>query len=64
MNPVGRSLQVPAGGVALDADLVVPEPAGGVVVFARSHYLVKGRSNLSDASLVFNEALPYSLCLR
>ncbi|HMF98081.1 MAG TPA: hypothetical protein VKE96_27460 [Vicinamibacterales bacterium] len=34
------------------------------LLLARSHYLVKGRSNLSDASLVFNEALPYSLCLR
>jgi putative phosphoribosyl transferase len=34
MNLVERSLQIPAGGVALDADLVVPEPAGGVVLFA------------------------------
>src|SRR3981081_1849380 len=34
MNLVERSLQIPVGGVALDADLVVPEPAGGVVVFA------------------------------
>jgi hypothetical protein len=34
------------------------------LLLARSNYLVKGRSNLSDASLVFNEALPYSLCLR
>ena len=34
------------------------------LLLARSSYLVKGRSNLSDASLVFNDALPYSLCLR
>src|SRR5262245_31973981 len=34
------------------------------LLLARSSYLVKGRSNLSDASLVFNETLPYSLCLR
>jgi hypothetical protein len=34
------------------------------LLLARSHYLVKGRSNLSDASLVFNVELPYSLCLR
>jgi hypothetical protein len=34
MNLVERSLQIPAGGVALDADLLVPEPAGGVVLFA------------------------------
>lgn len=33
------------------------------LLLARTHYLVKGRSNLSDASLLFNEALPYSLCL-
>ena len=34
------------------------------LLLARSHYLVKGRSNLSDASLAFNVDLPYSLCLR
>ncbi len=34
MNLVERSLQIPAGGVALDADLVVPEPTGGAVLFA------------------------------
>src|SRR5258707_10150325 len=33
MNLAGRSLQIPAGGVALDADLMVPEPAGGAVLF-------------------------------
>ncbi len=34
MNLVEQSLRIPAGDVTLDADLVVPEPAGGVVVFA------------------------------
>ena len=34
MNLVEQSLHIPAGDVTLDADLVVPEPAGGVVVFA------------------------------
>ena len=29
---------------------------------SRSSYLVKGRSNLSDASLAFNPQLPYSFC--
>ena len=30
------------------------------LVLAATSYLVKGRSNLSDASLVFNPQLPYS----
>jgi hypothetical protein len=30
---------------------------------AATDYLVKGRSNLSDASLAFNRRLPYSFCL-
>ena len=34
MNLVEQSVQIPAGGVALDADMVVPEPATGVVLFA------------------------------
>ena len=34
MNLVEQSLQIPAGGVALDADVAVPEPTGGVVLFA------------------------------
>ena len=34
MNLVEQSLQIPAGGVALDADLAVPEPQRGVVLFA------------------------------
>jgi hypothetical protein len=34
------------------------------LLLAASSYLVKGRSNLSDASLVFNPRLPYSFCLR
>jgi hypothetical protein len=32
------------------------------LVLAASSYLVKGRSNLSDASLAFNPRLPYSFC--
>ena len=34
MNLVEQSVQIPAGGVALDADMAVPEPATGVVPFA------------------------------
>ena len=34
MNLVEQSLQIPAGGVALGADMAVPEPATGVVLFA------------------------------
>jgi hypothetical protein len=32
------------------------------LILAASSYLVKGRSNLSDASLAFNPQLPYSFC--
>src|SRR5262249_49682127 len=32
------------------------------LLLAGCSYLVKGRSNLSDASIVFNPRLPYSLC--
>jgi putative phosphoribosyl transferase len=34
MNAVHQSLQIPAAGVVLEADMVVPEPALGVVLFA------------------------------
>jgi len=34
------------------------------LLLAASSYLIKGRSNLSDASLIFNPSLPYSFCLR
>ena len=34
MNLVEQSVQIPASGVALDADLTVPEPQRGVVLFA------------------------------
>jgi hypothetical protein len=33
------------------------------LLLSATDYLIKGRSNLSDASLVFNPELPYSLCL-
>jgi hypothetical protein len=32
------------------------------LLLAAAQYLVKGRSNLSDASLLFNPALPFSFC--
>jgi hypothetical protein len=32
------------------------------LLLAATSYLVKGRSNLSDASLAFNPDLPFSLC--
>jgi hypothetical protein len=32
------------------------------LILAATSYLVKGRSNLSDASLAFNPQLPYSFC--
>ena len=61
-----------AGGTAVHFDTTLgvsnyQKGKAGVIdclLLARSHYLVKGRSNLSDASLVFNQTLPYSLCLR
>lgn len=34
------------------------------LLLAATNYLVKGRSNLSDASLAFNPRLPYSFCVR
>lgn len=34
------------------------------LLLAETDYLVKGRSNLSDASLAFNPRLPYSFCIR
>jgi putative phosphoribosyl transferase len=34
MDVIDQSLQIPAAGVALDADIVVPQPAQGVVLFA------------------------------
>jgi hypothetical protein len=59
-----------AGGrpVHLDESLPVSKYEKGksaildALLLASTHYLVKGRSNLSDASLVFNPDLPYSFC--
>jgi pimeloyl-ACP methyl ester carboxylesterase len=34
MDAIEQSLQIPAAGVELDADVVVPQPAQGVVLFA------------------------------
>ena len=57
-----------AAPVHLDRNLPVSNYQKGksalvdALVLAATSYLVKGRSNLSDASLVFNPALPYSFC--
>jgi hypothetical protein len=64
------SPRVPAGGMAvhLDRHLPVSNYQKGrsalvdAMVLAATSYLVKGRSNLSDASLAFNQELPYSFC--
>ncbi|HZR22605.1 MAG TPA: hypothetical protein VFA59_03390 [Vicinamibacterales bacterium] len=61
-----------AGGTAVHFDRTLgvsnfAKGKSGVVdclLLARTNYLIKGRSNLSDASLVFNPLLPYSFCLR
>jgi len=34
MDAIEQSLQIPAAGVALDAELALPQPARGVVLFA------------------------------
>jgi hypothetical protein len=60
-----------AGSTGIHVDRTMPvsnyqKGKSGVIdclLLARSHYLVKGRSNLSDASLVFNVDLPFSFCL-
>jgi hypothetical protein len=61
-----------AGGRAVHLDRTLPasnydKGKSGLVdclLLASTDYLVKGRSNLSDASLVFNPRLPYSFCVR
>ena len=40
------------------------EVPGSCLLLAATNYLVKGRSNLSDASLAFNPRLRYSFCVR
>lgn len=60
-----------AGGPAIhfDTDPRVSNYAKGksalmdCLLLSATDYLIKGRSNLSDASLVFNPGLPYSHCL-
>src|SRR5262249_1967021 len=60
-----------AGGAAIHFDRTLDvsnyrKGEAGLVdclLLSQSSYLVKGRSNLSDASLVFNANLPYSFCL-
>ncbi len=64
--------RVRAGGAAIHFDRTLrvsnyQKGKSGLVdclLLAATNYLVKGRSNLSDASLIFNPSLPYSFCLR
>jgi hypothetical protein len=64
--------RVRAGGAAVHFDRTLPvsnydKGKAGVIdclLLSATNYLIKGRSNLSDASLIFNPRLPYSLCLR
>lgn len=68
---VESSPRAKAGGPAihLDATLKVSNYEKGrsavvdALLLAATSYLVKGRSNVSDASLVFNPRLPYSFCV-
>ena len=48
-TPVERAERIPEGDVLLDGDLVVPEPAGGVVVFA--HGTGSGRHSPRNRSV-------------
>jgi hypothetical protein len=60
--------RAPSGGQAIHLDRTLPvsnyqKGRSAIVdclVLAATSYLVKGRSNLSDASLAFNPRLPYS----
>ena len=60
--------QSAAGGQAIHLDRTLPvsnyqkgkSALVDCLVLAATSYLVKGRSNLSDASLAFNPQLPYS----
>jgi len=64
--------RVHAGGTAIhfDRSLAVSNYQKGksglidCLLLAATNYLVKGRSNLSDASLAFNPRLPYSFCVQ
>ena len=63
-----ESPRVPAGskGIHLDPSLAVSNYMKGrsvlvdCLTLAATDYLVKGRSNVSDAALIFNPSLPYS----
>lgn len=69
---VERSPRARAGGRAIHLDRTLPlssyeKGKSGLVdclLLAAADYLVKGRSNLSDASLAFNPRLPYSFYVR
>jgi len=64
--------RVRAGGAAIHFDDTLQvsnyqKGKSGLVdclLLGATSYLVKGRSNLSDASLAFNPRLPYSFCVR
>ena len=64
--------RVHADGLAIHFDPNLPvsnyqKGRSGLVdclLLAATNYLVKGRSNVSDASLAFNPRLPYSFCVR
>ena len=64
--------RVHAGGTAIHFDPTLgvsnyQKGKSGLIdclLLAATSYLVKGRSNLSDASLAFNPRLPYSFCVR
>lgn len=68
---VESSPRTKAGGEAIHLDRTLPvsnyEKGRSAVVdcllLAATSYLVKGRSNVSDAALVFNPRLPYSFCV-
>jgi hypothetical protein len=54
------------GGVHLDPAIPAAEKGESAVLdallLASTNYVIKGRSNLSDAALVFNPRLAYSFC--
>jgi hypothetical protein len=69
---VADAPRVHAGGTAIHFDQTLgvsnyQKAKSGLIdclLLAATNYLVKGRSNLSDASLAFNPRLPYSFCVR
>jgi hypothetical protein len=56
--PIHFNRTLPVSGYAKGESALVD-----CLLLARSDYLVKGRSNLSDASLLVNARLPFSFCI-